>query len=183
MCISCDKTFHMVRPFTWCHNFWPCDLVLEVWPTFENFNLGCYLLMVAAPRASLSSDNFYFFYKWALFMNKIYTLTKTEYQYFYSPAMKWPGHIVLPLSVIPSFCHSVIPDSVSTHCLCHTWRFSNEILYMGLSRTYAGWVWIRVRSNNFRQSYAPWTSKNSINFQFPLIIFITNWHLELKFSI
>ena len=38
---------------------------------------------------------------------------------FYSSAIKWPGHIVLPLSVIP--------DSVSAHYLSHTWRFSNEI--------------------------------------------------------
>ena len=63
------------------------------------------------------------------------------------------------------------------------WRHSNEIWYIGLSWEYAGWVWIGVRSNNFRQSYAPWTLKNSINFQFLLIISITNWHFELKFSI
>ena len=48
---------------------------------------------------------------------------------FYAFAIKWPGHIVLP---------SVIPDSVSAHCLSHTWRFSNEIWYIGLSREYAG---------------------------------------------
>ena len=77
--------------------------------------------------------------------------------HFYAPAIKWLGHIVLPLSVIPSFRHSVIPDSVSAHYLSHTWRFSNEIWYIGLSREYAGWVRIWVRSNNFRQSYAPWT--------------------------
>ena len=100
------------RPFTWYimyHNFWPCDLDLEVWPTFEklkpqtrsdrafilhswkkkifvclvtkpytwyhnvylvtltfkfdllvkNSNLGCYSMMVATQRASLSSDNSY----------------------------------------------------------------------------------------------------------------------------
>ena len=34
MCIPCDKTFQMVPYFR------PCDLNLEVWPTFENFNLG-----------------------------------------------------------------------------------------------------------------------------------------------
>ena len=38
---------------------------------------------------------------------------------FYSSAIKWPDHIVLPLSVIP--------DSVSSHYLSHTWRFSIEI--------------------------------------------------------
>ena len=47
---------------------------------------------------------------------------------FYASAIKWPGHIVLPLSVIP--------DSVSAHYLSYTWRFSNEIWYIGLSREY-----------------------------------------------
>ena len=56
---------------------------------------------------------------------------------FYSPAIKWLGHIVLPLSVIPSFRHSVIPDSVSANYLSNTWRFSNEIWYIGFSREYA----------------------------------------------
>ena len=27
-------------PFISYHNFWPSDLDLEVWPTFQNFNLG-----------------------------------------------------------------------------------------------------------------------------------------------
>ena len=85
--------------------------------------------------------------------------------------------------VILSFRPSVIPDSVSAHYLSHTWRFSNQIWYIGLSPEYAGWVRIWVRSNNFWQSYASWTWKNSINFQFPLIISITNWHFELKFGI
>ena len=49
---------------------------------------------------------------------------------FLCPAIKWPGHIVLPLSVIPSFRPSVIPDSVSAHYLSHTLRFSNEIWYI-----------------------------------------------------
>ena len=30
--------------------------------------------------------------------------------YFNAPAIKWPGHIVLPLSVIPSFHPSIIPS-------------------------------------------------------------------------
>ena len=45
----------MTRPFTWYHNFLPCDLDLLM----KNFNLGCYKLMVAARRALLSSDNSY----------------------------------------------------------------------------------------------------------------------------
>jgi hypothetical protein len=32
----------MKRPFFWYQDFWPCDLDLELWPSFEkNFNLGC----------------------------------------------------------------------------------------------------------------------------------------------
>ena len=84
-------------------------------------------------------------------------LNVTNLNNFYAPAIKWLGHIVLPLSVIRSFRHSVLPDSVSAHYLSHTWRFSNEIWYIGLSGEYAGWVRSWVGSNNFRQSYAPWT--------------------------
>ena len=39
-------------------------------------------------------------------------------------------------SVLLSFRPSVLPDSVSAHYLSHTWRFSNEIWYIGLSRWY-----------------------------------------------
>ena len=51
MCIPCDKTFHIITIIL--------DLDLEVWPTCEKFNLTCSLMMVAARRASLSSDNSY----------------------------------------------------------------------------------------------------------------------------
>ena len=43
-------------------------------------------------------------------------------------------HSVIRHSVLPSLCHSVLPDSVSAHYLCHVWKFSNEIWYMALSR-------------------------------------------------
>ena len=46
----------------------------------------------------------------------------TEVKNFYASTIKWLGHIVLPLSVLP--------DSVSAYFLCQTWRFSNEILYI-----------------------------------------------------
>ena len=69
--------------------------------------------------------------------------------------MKWPGHIVLPLSVIPSYRHYVILHSVSAHFLCHILRFSYVIWNITLSREHSGWIWIRVRSNNFLQSNAP----------------------------
>ena len=32
---DCTCVFLVTRPFTWYHNFWPRDLDLEVWPTFE----------------------------------------------------------------------------------------------------------------------------------------------------
>ena len=31
----CTCVFLVTRPLTWYHNFWPCDLDLEVWPIFE----------------------------------------------------------------------------------------------------------------------------------------------------
>ena len=31
----CICVFLLIRPFTWYHNYWPCDLYLEVWPTFQ----------------------------------------------------------------------------------------------------------------------------------------------------
>ena len=33
--LYCTCVFLVTRPFTWYHNFWPRDLDLEVWPTFE----------------------------------------------------------------------------------------------------------------------------------------------------
>ena len=38
--LYCACVFLVTRPFTRYHNFWPCILDLEVWPTFKNFNLG-----------------------------------------------------------------------------------------------------------------------------------------------
>ena len=43
----CICIFLVIRPFTWYRKFWPCDLHLEVWPTFEKlksrllFSDGC----------------------------------------------------------------------------------------------------------------------------------------------
>ena len=52
----------------------------------------------------------------------------------------YPRHKMAGAYSVTPFCHSVLPDSVSAHYLGHTWRFSNEIWYNGLSREYAGWV-------------------------------------------
>ena len=53
--------FLVTRTCTWCHNFWPYDLDLEVWP-FENFNLGHNMAAIkwwlpSGKHGSLSSDN------------------------------------------------------------------------------------------------------------------------------
>ena len=58
------------------------------------------------------------------------------------------GHRVLPLSVLPSF-H---PSGFGFHSFSfHTCIFANQILYIGSSREYAGWVRIWARSNKFRE--------------------------------
>ena len=98
-----------------------------------------------------------YYYCWFHYNLSLSCFGERSFSYFYAPAIKWLGHIVLPLSVIPSFRLSVLPDSVSAHYLSHTWRFLNEIWYISLSRGCAGWVRIWVRSNNFRQSYDPLT--------------------------
>ena len=114
------------------------------------------------------------------------TCLKSSAGIFYAPAIKWLGHIVLPHSVIRSFCHSVLLSFrhygfnfhslfksymeifkwnlvhrffiiVSAHYLHYKLTFWIEIRYMGLSQEYAGWVRIWVQPNNFRQSYSPWT--------------------------
>ena len=54
VCIPCDNTFY--------HNL---TLTLKFDLLMKNFNLGCYLVMVAARRASLSSDNSYFENGWS----------------------------------------------------------------------------------------------------------------------
>ena len=57
----CTCVFLVTRPFTWYHNFWPRDLDLELWPTFEKLQPWLLLMMVATRRASLSSDFSYLF--------------------------------------------------------------------------------------------------------------------------
>ena len=47
----CTCEFLMTRPFTWYHNFLSLDLDLEVWPTFENFKLVLYLVIVCRPAS------------------------------------------------------------------------------------------------------------------------------------
>ena len=60
MCISCDKTFHIVP--------WPWPWSLTYF--WKNFNLGCYFVMVAARWASLSSDNSYYYWDFKLLLIK-----------------------------------------------------------------------------------------------------------------
>ena len=56
---NCTCIFLVTRLFTEYHNIWFWDLDLEFDPHLKNFDLGCYLVIVAARRASLSSGNFY----------------------------------------------------------------------------------------------------------------------------
>ena len=96
----------------------------------------------------------------------------------------WKKNTFINYFNIPSFRPSVLPDSVSAHYLRHTWRFSNEIWYIGLSGEYAVWVWIWVRSNNFQQSYALGLRKIPLIFSFrslsPLQIDIFNWNVVYR---
>ena len=48
--------FLVTRPFTWYNNL---TLTLKFDLLLKNFNLGCFLVMVATGGASLSSDNSY----------------------------------------------------------------------------------------------------------------------------
>ena len=48
----CTCVFLVTQPFTWFHNFLPCDLYREIWPSYEKhwpwllFNDGCHLASV-----------------------------------------------------------------------------------------------------------------------------------------
>ena len=100
-----------------------------------------------------------------------------------------PRHIVLPLSVIPSFRHSVIlsfriqfPLIFSN--LCHTLRFSNEIWYIGLSREFKGWVWYWGSRIIFSRVMPLRLRKIPLIFSFrslsPLQIDVLNWNLVYR---
>ena len=66
----------MARPFTWDHNFWPCvTLTLNFDLLLKNFNNGCYSVMVAAQRASLSSDNSYLYFEYLVISPVKYRVT------------------------------------------------------------------------------------------------------------
>ena len=54
----------------------------------------CPLIKFSFPHFSMQSSDFDLKY------------VKFELICFYAPAIKWPGHILLPLSIIPSFRHS-----------------------------------------------------------------------------
>ena len=108
----------MTRPFTWYHNFWPCDLDLEVWLTSEKlWSWVVHVLMVAVWRA-LSSDNSYCLYSslepkaWASYCHSMLSVLHPSINFsFLCPRHKMArGHLVFALSVLPSFRHSVLPS-------------------------------------------------------------------------
>ena len=70
----CTCVFLVTRPYTWYHNFLPCDLDLKVWPIYKNCKLECYLVMVATRPASLSSDIPYYLYLYHICLNPLYPI-------------------------------------------------------------------------------------------------------------
>ena len=113
--------------------------------------------------------------KWKVLQNfmRKFKLFQFYPVYFYAPAIKWTGNIVLPLSVIP--------DSVSAHYPSHTWRFSNEIWYIGLSREYEGWVQFGSGRLIFVRVMPLGLRKIPLIFSFRSLSPFKNWHFELKF--
>ena len=92
MCIPCNKTFRMVPWF-----FYLVTLTLKFDLLLTNFDHGFYLMMVAARRASLSSDNSYFcdwntyiytielhWFGWRILTLKMYILLQTAIIFFLS---------------------------------------------------------------------------------------------------
>ena len=102
--------------------------------------------------------------------------TQVEFE-FGSGRIIFGGVMPLGLRKIPLIFQFPLIISITN------WHFWIEIPDVDVWGEYASWVRIWVGSNNFWESYDPSTLKNSINFQFPLIISIANWHFELKFPI
>lgn len=97
----------------------------------------------------------------------------------YALAMKWQGHIALPLFVILSFCHYVIihPQSLSQQPL-HT--FSSSFIY-GYILWLKGWLLIWFRSDEpFRNMPPKLWKQMEIH---SLILISTITHIQLKFVI
>ena len=116
------------------------------------------------------------------FLKRVFTFASLWYVWWISLyCIFMPRHKMAVAYSVTPFRHSVIPDSVSAHYLSHTWRFSNEVWYKGLSREYAGWVWIWVRSyNNIGRVMPLGLRKIPLIFSFrslsPLQIDILNWN-------
>ena len=93
MCIPCDKTFHIVPQF-----FNLVTLTLKFDLLLKNFNHGFYLVMVAAWRALLSSDNSYFCLSWCLHTTYYYILHVNLHQTcFRSDTKPWPYLFILQI--------------------------------------------------------------------------------------
>ena len=41
--------FHVTRPFCWYHKFWPCDIDLNFWPTFEKTKTNVTMVITFEP--------------------------------------------------------------------------------------------------------------------------------------
>ena len=92
----CTCLFLVTRPFTWYPNFCLVTLTLKFDLLLKNFNLGCYLMMVAARRASLSSDNSYI----------IKARGYKTHNLFHKYRIKWKF-------ISDSFYHMIIPKNIN----------------------------------------------------------------------
>ena len=125
----CTCIFLMTRPFTWYHNFWPCDLDLEVWPTCENFNLGCYFNDGCRPASVV------------VFWQLLFSACDSKHTYFFALVLypvcnplsfyKWNPIILSapePKSQV-HYCYHVLsvrPSSVRPSLTFHILDFSSE---------------------------------------------------------
>jgi hypothetical protein len=143
--------------------FCPCIKVshrfLQECPTIKRKQSCCILCSI------------YFFMNWGI-------LSCIPCSTFYDPAI-WPGHIVLPCSVLPPFCHSVIISFIILVTVAHIQlKFDIWICYEKIQVKFEF-----GHGSIFWQSYAPFTLIIIWNFQFPFIIPPTVLHIQLKLDI
>ena len=67
--------------------------------------------------------------------------------------------------------------------LIHALTYSAEILHMTLFNCSTDQVRVSLIYVNFRRSYAPFSTYDIGNKQFPVLFFCMLWHIELKFCI
>ena len=125
--LSASQDLHVTSvllfSFTWYQHFYFVTLTLKFDLILKIFNLGCYLVMVAAPRASLSSDNSY------------YDLPHTVYCFIFSsddnggPTDQAPP-VVCPLIQVTTFLWFLRGDVVwAGQTRTQMWRYAIVHMY------------------------------------------------------